>query len=249
MKILLTNDDGIESLGLKALEERLKADHEIWVVAPDTERSGTSHGITLKDAVKMKAAGENRYSLDGTPADCVLYSFLGAIPAKPDIVVSGINLGPNLGTDIIYSGTVAAAREAALKSIPGIAVSLDAKGPPYHFELAAEFIARNLELLAGLWHPDHFININVPNTGDLSTGYCITHPSRRLYKDGLERFESPGGDIYLFLKGAMPHAEPEENSDWEAVTGGRISVSPVYLHPINHEYDEAYHEVRLRRAR
>ena len=249
MKILLTNDDGIQSLGLTALEETLKRDHEIWVVAPDTERSGTSHGITLKNAVKMRKAGERRFSLDGTPADCVLYSFLGAIPVKPDIVVSGINLGPNLGTDIIYSGTVAAAREAALKAIPGIAVSLDAKAPPYHFELAAEFTARNLELLAGLWHPDHFININVPNSGDLSTGYLITHPSRRLYKDGLAQSDSPGGDTYLFLKGAVPHAEPEDNSDWEAVTGGKISVSPVYLHPINHEYDRAYHEARFRTAR
>ncbi|TFG60697.1 MAG: 5'/3'-nucleotidase SurE, partial [Spirochaetales bacterium] len=105
MKILLTNDDGIQSPGLGALEDRLSSDHEIWVLAPDNERSGSSHAITLKGAVRMRNLSPRHISCNGTPADCVLYGLLGVLPERPDIVLSGINIGHNLGTDIVYSGT------------------------------------------------------------------------------------------------------------------------------------------------
>ena len=139
MKILITNDDGIFSEGITTLKNALIADHDVWVVAPDTERSGTSHAITLKDAVRMSRIDERTYSCGGTPADCVLYSLLGAVDLDPDIVVSGINHGPNIGTDIIYSGTVAAARQAALMDRPAVAVSVVGMQGPLNFELAAEW--------------------------------------------------------------------------------------------------------------
>lgn len=248
MIILLTNDDGIESPGLDAVHRMLQDEHETWIVAPKVERSGTSHGITLKEPVRLHEIEKRRYTMDGTPADCVLYALLGAIPVKPDVVISGINLGPNIGTDIIYSGTVAAARQAALSNIPGIALSLNARKSPFYFSPLAGFIGENLKTLVELWHPDHFVNINAPNTPEPPRELEITHPSRRLYKDGLEKFRAPNGDTYLFLTGAVPHAKPEKGSDWEAISKGKLSISPVYLHPINHIPETEYNEEMFKKV-
>lgn len=246
MVILATNDDGIESTGLLALRKELSKKHEVWTVAPRYERSGTSHGITMKTPVCIHRLEDRVYYIDGTPADCVAYSLLGAIPAKPEVVVSGINLGPNLGTDILYSGTAAAAREAALNKIPGIALSLNARTPPFHFNVLSEFLSENLELLLEMWHPDHFININAPNLEHGRLNVKVTHPSRRVYKDRIEKFHAPNGDMYMFFSGELPEAEAERGSDWEAVSEGNLSLSPVFLHPINHEHESLYDPARFR---
>jgi 5'-nucleotidase len=240
MRILLTNDDGIYSPGLRALWEALGDEHEIWTVAPDRERSANSHCITIKDPVRFHEVGERRFACGGTPADCVLFSCLGAIPAKPDLVLSGINLGPNLGTDIIYSGTAAAARQAALMKIPAMALSQASFKPPFFFDRGAAWLKANIDALMQLWHPDHFININVPNSLDGVLEARITHPSRRFYEDHLTHFESPGGDKFYFLNGNMIEQDQEDGSDAEAVEAGFVSVSPVYLHPINHSEQAAY---------
>ena len=241
MKILITNDDGIFSEGITTLKNALIADHDVWVVAPDTERSGTSHAITLKDAVRMSRIDERTYSCGGTPADCVLYSLLGAVDLDPDIVVSGINHGPNIGTDIIYSGTVAAARQAALMDRPAVAVSVVGMQGPLNFELAADFIAQNIELIAELWLPDHILNVNVPNVFKQVPEVVVTHPSRRIYRDRLSDFTAPNGERYFFLQGSLDDAVIDSGSDWDAVKNKKISVSPIYLHPLNHSEDEAYH--------
>ncbi len=246
MIILITNDDGIDSPGLSVLQEVLSKQHEVWTVAPKHERSGTSHGITMKTPVCIHEVDERTFYIDGTPADCVVYSLLGAIPAKPDVVISGINLGPNLGTDILYSGTAAAAREAALNKIPGIALSLNSKKPPYHFRTLTRFLSVNLEVLIEMWHPDHFININAPNIENGAFDVRITHPSRRVYKDRIEQFTAPNGDRYMFFSGELPDAELEQESDWEAISKGKISVSPVFLHPINHEHESLYDPDKFR---
>jgi len=248
MVILLTNDDGIDSPGIKVLKEILSAEHEIWTVAPEHERSGTSHGITMKSPVRLHQIDEKTFSIDGTPADCVAYSLMGAIPTRPEVVISGINLGPNVGTDILYSGTVAAAREAALNKVPGIALSLNTRAEPFHFMVVTEFLSRNLEVLLGMWHPDHFININAPNVENGSIGVSITHPSRRVYKDRIEKFKAPNGDLYMFFTGEIPQAEPENGSDWEAISQGNISVSPVFLHPINHKHESEYDISKFKRS-
>lgn len=134
MKILLTNDDGIKSLGLRALQDVLGGEHEVWTVAPDRERSGSSHCISIKNPVRFHQVEERQFACGGTPADCVLFSCLGALPERPDLVISGINLGPNIGTDIIYSGTAAAARQAALMDIPAVAISQATFTAPFYFE-------------------------------------------------------------------------------------------------------------------
>lgn len=242
MKILLTNDDGIFSDGIAALKQAFEPDHEVWMVAPDTERSGTSHAITLRDAVRMSQVGEREFSCGGTPADCVLYSLLGAVDVEPDVVVSGINHGPNIGTDIIYSGTVAAARQAALMKRPAVAVSLVGMQIPLNFALAADFMARNIELMTSLWLPDHILNVNVPNVFSKRPEIVVTHPARRIYRDRLVDFSAPNGERYFFLQGSLNEAVIEPGSDWDAVKQENISVSPIYLHPLNHSEDEAYHE-------
>lgn len=240
MKILLTNDDGIESPGLAAVKDALQEKHEVWVFAPEGERSGMSHSISVSEAVKVRKQGKRAYSCSGSPADCVLFSLLGALPIIPDVIVSGMNIGANLGTDIIYSGTAAAAREAALKGKPGIAISLAERTPPLDFRTGAQFLYDNLELLFSLWTAEHFININIPNGGKAPARIEITHPSTRIYKDRLVHYTAPDGDIYYFLDGSNPEADGEAGSDWHAVSAGNISITPVFLHPIHHQESYAY---------
>jgi len=162
MKILLTNDDGYSSEGILALERALGTDHEVWTMAPDSERSGMSHSMSLRHPLKIRKLADRRYSCSGTPADCVILAAHGVIPFVPDVVVSGINRGPNLGTDLIYSGTAAAARQATLNGIPGIAVSLATYTGPFRYDALANLVADRLDYLVSLWAPDVFVNLNAP---------------------------------------------------------------------------------------
>lgn len=240
MRILLTNDDGVESEGLRTLQQSLADGNDLWIVAPDAERSGTSHAITLREAVRFNSLGHQMFSCGGTPADCILYSILGAIPFEPEVIVSGINHGPNIGTDIIYSGTVAAARQAALMGYPGIAVSVAGDDERLNFAAAGNFVARNIELMISLWRPDHFLNINVPNSFNGDGDVIITHPARRIYRDHIVDFTAPRGEKYFFLEGSLNEAVSDDGSDWHAVINNDISISPIYLHPVNHDEDERY---------
>jgi len=242
MRILLSNDDGIDSPGLLALHQEIDriGGHEVWTVAPDGERSGMSHSITLKDPIKSRKIGERRYCISGTPADCIMTAVLGIMAEKPDIVLSGINLGPNLGTDLIYSGTAAAARQAAYMGIPGVAVSINAFTSPWNFSALARFTVQNLEGFIKLFDGNHFININGPEDGKMNAPIEITHPCYRTYNDRMIQFIAPRGDEYWFLKGAPIDTSDEEGSDWNAVVRGSISVSPVHLHPLNNQVDEEY---------
>ncbi len=242
MKILLTNDDGIQSPGLAALRDALSERHEVWVMAPDSEKSGTSHAITLKGAIRVRRMGEREFSCGGTPADCVLLACIGAVPIRPEMVVSGINLGPNLGTDIIYSGTAAAARQAAIMGYSAVAVSVAGRRPPFLFGAAAAYVAGNIERFRELWTPEHFLNINVPSSDQEGLEVEITHPSRRIYKDSLASFEAPDGDFYYFLNGSLIEEQIDQGSDWDAVSRGKISVTPVHLQPIRHAEYESYHD-------
>ncbi len=239
MRVLLTNDDGIESAGLLALQETL-AEHEIWIIAPDGERSAQSHSITVHDPIRCRQLGPRIFASSGTPADCVIVGMLGIMEEKPDVVVSGINIGPNLGTDIIFSGTVAAARQAAFMGVPGIAVSINSYRPPFHLEPLSRFVARTIDQLVTLWNPRHLININGPNIDSDRLPVRITYPSWRMYHDQLEEFQSPRGDRYYFLNGHPVETPMEEGSDWTAVAEGAVSVSPIYLNPVDHHEDEAY---------
>lgn len=247
MTILLTNDDGIDSSGLVALHEKLKSEHNVWIMAPDGDRSGKSQSITLKDAIRTAPVAERSFSCSGTPADCVAISMLGAVPDKIDLVISGINLGPNLGTDILYSGTAAAARQASLNNCPAIAVSLARHQAPYNFIPAASFLADNLEILKGLWNRDHFVNINFPEKLKEDYTVEITHPSRRMYEDKLVKFISPNKDTYYFLSGTGVASSDLKGEDSSAILEGNVSVSPIYLHPVNHREDELYKSAEFKR--
>jgi len=145
MRILLTNDDGRDSASLVALRRRLTEDHDVWVVAPDRERSGCSHSITLREAIEVKQRAAGTYTCTGTPADCVLLALLGLLDIRFDMVVAGPNLGPNLGTDIVYSGTAAAARQAVFMGVPGLAASLAGTRDGETIRYSCEFVARNLD--------------------------------------------------------------------------------------------------------
>ena len=244
MRIMLTNDDGITSQGLAALKTALEKEHEVWVFAPDGERSGTSHRITLGEPVMKEKVADRVYACSGSPADCVLFSLLGALPFRPDIVVSGINIGPNIGTDLVYSGTAAAARQAALMGVPAVAVSLNAVRPPLFFDPLARFVARNVEQFVSLSDDKHFVNINAPNLESYA-GVAISSPSRRRYHDGLEEFCLPDGRTCYFLQGSAPQTDEEPGSDWEAVTQNKVSISPVLLQPVSHKENTRYHEARF----
>lgn len=244
MRILLTNDDGFRSPGLHSLKKILEKDHEIWIIAPDGERSGNSHRITLRGPVKQEQVEDRVYSCSGTPADCVIIGANGAMPAKPDMIISGINIGPNIGTDVIYSGTAAAARQGTMMGIPSVALSLDSFTPPFHFDRLSRFVARNLDLFMDLWKPDHFVNLNAPNQ-ETYQGVAITHPSRRLYRDRIDEYKAPDGRSYFFVHGFRVETVQEEGSDWDAVSQGKVSISPVVVQPCALEDDNRYRDARF----
>jgi 5'-nucleotidase len=231
VRILLTNDDGIEAQGIAALVAALSPHHEVWVVAPDSNRSGTSHSVCLHEASRLRRKGERRFSGSGSPADCVLVALLGVVPGPVDAVISGVNHGPNLGTDIVYSGTAAAAREAALHGVPGIALSLCRYEPPFDFEAAAAWVLVNLESLRSLWRPGCFANVNFPADCRGYRGTVMTVPCVRTYRDQLSMFQGPRGDQYCFLAGELPLAVAEEGSDHDAVSRGCVSISLVDTQP------------------
>lgn len=231
MKILITNDDGVHAEGLKALVASLKKDHEICVLAPDQERSGVSHAMTLRNPGKIRKLGESEYSCSGTPADCVILACLGAVDFQPDVVISGINRGPNLGTDIIYSGTCGAARQAALVGLPGIAVSCASYRDPLLYGAAASFVRRHLARLVELCGPDCFMNINAPSSDDDTLPGEWTVPSVRRYKDRLKSFEAPDGYSYCFLSDGRIETMDGAGTDHGAVAAGRVAVSSVLVYP------------------
>jgi len=245
MNILLTNDDGFQAEGIRALYTHLKDHHNVVILAPDRERSATSHWITLREAMVLREEEEGIYSCSGTPADCVTLALKGPLDFKPDIILSGINRGPNLGTDIIYSGTAAAARQGALMHMPAVAISMAPLKGPYDFDAAARFIAANVETFLEKADPDHFLNINIPNlTPDYEV--YVTKPARRYYKDIIHSYKAPNKGVYCFLEGALHDVVPEAGSDWEAVTKGGISVSSIYIHPLNHD-NGVYQKVEFRK--
>lgn len=244
MNILVTNDDGIAAAGLEVLVNELKKLctsegsllHAITVIAPDTERSGVSHAMTLRHPTKVRRLNEGLYTCSGTPADCVIVAGLGIVQEKIDLVVSGINRGPNLGTDIVYSGTCAAARQAALAGIPAIAVSCAGHHEPLDYTAAAGFVARNLEALKAVWRPDTFINVNCPSSADTALEAIWANPGRNRYNDTLKCFDGVDGYTYCFLAEGRQERTPDEISDHHAVGRGRIALSlidinPAALHP------------------
>lgn len=241
MKILLTNDDGIHAEGLLALVKYLEKKHEVWVVAPDRNRSGVSHGITMAEPLKLCQLAENRFSCSGVPADCTFTAINGILNEYPEVVISGINKGPNLGTDIIFSGTAAAARQASFYGIPGIAVSLASFEEPLNYSALADFVSKNIEKLVTLCEKDIFLNINAASL-DSYKGYKLTSLSKRSYQDKVSLYNAPNGKFYSFFLGGGVESFGDENSDEKATAQGYISISRVLSQPISLEVDSKVQE-------
>lgn len=232
MNILVTNDDGYTSDGIRSIVQALGARHDVWMCAPDGDRSGMSHSMSLRHPIKLKKLSEREYICSGSPADCVILSGHGILPVKPDLVVSGINRGPNLGTDLIYSGTAAAARQAALMGIPGLAVSLATYTEPFLYEALSALVADRLVELLALWSPNVFLNINAPpQEAGFRYELVETIPSSRRYKDTLKVFEGPDNHSYCFFTDGHVESHEEHGSDEEAVRHGKASVTRVLVQP------------------
>ena len=257
VRVPLTNDDGIEATGLHAAREALlEIDGiELSVIAPDSNRSAIARGITTRsplavDEVQFEDGGIG-YATDGTPVDCVRFADLGLTGERPDLIVSGINHGANLGDDVTYSGTVAAALEGIILGIPAIAVSQQSSkremgfrfGRDFDFGVAARFTA---ELVRRLEHEpmaeDTLININCP-AGEPS-GVEVTHLGKRIYHDELRLIDEDGesGRRTYELYGFEPSHEDDPGSDLSAVAAGRIAVTPVHLDLTHHDSLEAMGE-------
>jgi 5'-nucleotidase len=230
VNILISNDDGIDALGINTLAECIGRENRVFVVAPDRERSAASHSLTLKHPLKVKDLGDDRYSVDGTPADCVNLAIHSILPVRPDLVLSGINHGANMGDDISYSGTVSAAKEGMLLGFPSLAFSLEMKHGS-DFKPAAEFAARLVEYIKNNpVSPDILLNINVPDRiVDDAVPYKITRQGKRIIDEtAIEKTTSGRGDFYTIGAHEIRTIEDVE-SDFFAITGGYISITPLHL--------------------
>ncbi|UCF79811.1 MAG: 5'/3'-nucleotidase SurE [Candidatus Eiseniibacteriota bacterium] len=228
--ILVTNDDGVHAEGLAALKQALSALGKVVAVAPDRERSATSHSLTLTDPLRVKKVEDSVLSVDGTPTDCVLLAVNGLLDERPELVVAGINHGPNLGEDVSYSGTVAAAIEGTLQGIPSIALSMTGK-PPYHFDTACSFIVKLVRVLMqkGM-DPQMLLNVNVPNlSAENISSVKVTKLGRRIYKDLIVKKVDPRGKTYYWIGGNEATWEGDESTDFGAIDAGMISVTPLHL--------------------
>jgi 5'-nucleotidase len=226
-RILVTNDDGIFSEGIKLLAASLSKLAEVWVVAPDREQSAMGHALTLSRPLRMQRVEERRFAVDGTPTDCVNLGVLYLLKDDPpDLVCSGINFGLNLGDDVTYSGTVSATFEGTLLGIPSVAFSQEvAEG--FSFEPAAGFAGRMVEMLLGQELPrDLLLNVNVP-AGQVR-GVSFTKLGRRTYKQSVIEKLDPRGRKYYWIAGT-PQWQAASGTDFEAVSTGRISVTPLHL--------------------
>jgi 5'-nucleotidase len=237
MNILLTNDDGIESEGILKLAEafrlRPKAKAKVFILAPDANRSGVSHGLSiLTSPIRVTEISKDTWSCTGLPVDCVIAGLMGVLPDKPDIIVAGINRGANMGNDIIYSGTAAAARQGAIMGIPSIAVSLCGK-EKYNWDMAAQYTADHLDEFINMWEEDIFVNVNIPNNAQGPLGMeANTRPIRKDYHDSLSIIKGPDGNSWCFLNPGEESVEHDEGSDWDVVSRNLVSVSSIYIHPV-----------------
>jgi 5'-nucleotidase len=238
--ILVTNDDGVDSLGLSALTRALKTVDDVCVIAPNRNWTAAGHTKTLDRplrvaSVTLPGTRLKAYSSDGSPSDCVALAFLGLAPERPRLVVSGINTGPNMGSDITYSGTVSAAMEAVVTGVPGIAISL-ADYYEWNFDYAARFAAKLARrVLDAELGPDVLLNVNVPPLPRSQIkGVQITRLGQREYRDELIKRKDPFGRDYYWIGGGPPGGAGEPGTDLHAVADGYVSITPVQIDLTHH---------------
>jgi 5'-nucleotidase len=226
--ILVTNDDGYRSEGIHALAEALRVLGEVTIVAPVLEASAIGHALTLRRPLRLETIADRTYAVDGTPTDCVNIAITQVFSALPDLVVSGINKGWNLGDDVTYSGTVAGALEGALLGVPSIAVSLKATRGEYDFTFAARAAAVWADAILRRPLPARtFLNINVPK--GLPKGHRVTVQAKRNHITSVAERHDPKSRAYYWIEEGQNEWEPHDRSDYQAVRDGFVSVTP--LHP------------------
>jgi 5'-nucleotidase len=226
--ILITNDDGIHAPGLRALVEALAGLATISVVAPSSERSAAAQSLTVRHPIFCEQMADREWSIEGTPADAMMVALHRLFPKPPNLVISGINRGPNLGENIFYSGTVGAATEAVINHVPAFAISLAYRGPDIVFTNAALFARRLAELILqkGL-PPGVLLNVNVPL--DWKGGVRFTRQSGKLTRTVLQEGADPRGRVYYWLTEEPLSEAPDPESDYAAVFSGQASITPVEL--------------------
>jgi 5'-nucleotidase len=236
MNILLTNDDGLESPGIQLLAAALReVGHRVTVIAPDRDRSGVSHSISFLDRpLVLKGRGPDTWSCSGVPVDCVVTAMLAEIFGRPDLILSGINRGANLGTDLLYSGTAAAARQGSFFGVPSVALSLvECPEGLFYWDKAVQFSLLHLEEWAAQWKSDTFVNVNLPNNPQGPGGTAPAFPSRRQYHDGVTILDAPNGDRYCFFSAGEVTVSSQEGSDREVVSRNLAAVSLIWVHPVS----------------
>ncbi|MCH7825688.1 MAG: 5'/3'-nucleotidase SurE [Acidobacteria bacterium] len=236
--ILVINDDGVHAAGIAALADSLRPLGDVVVVAPDREQSAASHALTLHAPLRIREVNAREYAVDGTPADCVYLGALQILDRKPDLVVAGINHGSNIGDDVTYSGTIAAAIEGTILGIPSFAISQEAKSDAPRGSGSGRFDFGNAGVVAheiacrileqGLPAADILLNVNVPV--DPIKGTRCTRQGRRTYDEVVHEGTDPRGRLYYWIgSGAAPHIEQDPDTDYMAVRGGCISICPLHL--------------------
>lgn len=228
--ILLTNDDGYNAPGIIALAEELKPYARVYIVAPDRERSSISLALTLRHPLRAEKARDNIFAVDGTPADCVYIALKYVLPEKPDFLISGMNLGANLGCqDVSYSGTVAAALQGTFMGLPSLAVSLMSRNHrQYDFEQSAALVRKIVEALQGKKFPPRiYLNINIPPFP--VKGLKISRLGERRYAPELIKKKDPRGKTYFWIGVGHPQAVGPKNSDVHLVDEGWVSVTPLHI--------------------
>lgn len=237
MKILISNDDGVMAEGIKALTTELSKEHDVYVVAPDRERSAAGHSLTLHTPIRVeelesKFGAKRIWITSGTPGDCVkigINAILGE-DEKPDLIISGINHGPNLGSDILYSGTVSCAMEGAMMGYPSIAISLASmSSEPELFQNVAKFMAKFLHKIKDFnFPPKTILNINVPGImpEDLA-GIAITRLGGKMFTDEYDKRIDPRGKVYYWMAGELIKHCENDDSDLNALRWNKVSVTPI----------------------
>jgi 5'-nucleotidase len=246
MILLLTNDDGISSSGLTALEKSLREIGEIWVVAPDRARNAIGRALTLHRPLSVDKISARHFAVNGTPSDCVNLAINGLLPEKPSLVVSGINKGANLGDDISYSGTISAAFEATLLGVPAFAISL-ATRKNYKFQPAALFAQGLAQKILRYGLPsDTFLNVNVPDTcGNKVLTNSITRQGKSIYDNSVIAKIDPRGNKYYWIGGNEIKFQQVDGSDFQAISNGAISITPLKTDHTNYAFIDTLKKWKL----
>lgn len=233
--LLVTNDDGVYAPGIRALFDAVRPLGRAVIVAPERDKSAVSHSLTMNRPLKVREVETDVYTLDGTPTDCVTIGMNKVLSRRPDLIVSGINPGPNLGDDISYSGTVSAAIEGTMYDVPSLAFSLAGEAP-FDFSTAAGVAWKLASMALHFGLPEStLLNINIPELPAAAIrGIRFTRQGRRIYKNAIQETFDPWGRKHYWIGGGTVHWSGGENTDEQALRKGYISVTPIQLDLTNH---------------